>query len=151
MLNMKAVISSHNKNILAKMALWLHPRNNPAHVTAEISRNAHFKESVCKRWFTKRQLPQKRQRKTMSDSLQISKNGIETIRSRDGICVCPFCAHCLHCWITKLITTRKHFCPGMQIRRTLLMTTKNLNILDDLLCQPQTAYSSPQWTTVMYK
>ena len=46
------------------MVLRLHPRNNHAPVTAEISQNAHFKEIACKKtWFIKRQLPQKRQRK----------------------------------------------------------------------------------------
>ena len=81
--NMKAVISWHNKNMLAQDGL--HPCNNHARVTAEIDQDAHSKEIVCKKtWCTKRQLPQKQQRKTMSDSPQISKNGIETIKHPSG-------------------------------------------------------------------
>ena len=67
------------------MALQLHPYNNHARVTAKIDRNAHSKEIVWKKtWCIKQQLPQKQQRKLMSDSPQISKNGIETIKHPSG-------------------------------------------------------------------
>ena len=67
------------------MALQLHPYNNHARVTAEINRNAHSKEAVWKKmWCIKQQLPQKQQRKIMSDSPQISKNGTETIKRPSG-------------------------------------------------------------------
>ena len=61
------------------MALQLHPYNNHPRVTAKIDRNAHSKEIVSKKTLCIKQLPQKQQRKIMSDSPQISKNGIETI------------------------------------------------------------------------
>ena len=53
------------------MALRLHPCNNHARVTAKIDQNAHSKEIVCKKtWCTKRQLPQKQQRKAMSETIK---------------------------------------------------------------------------------
>ena len=67
------------------MALQLHPYNSHARVTAKIDRNAHSKEIVWKKtWCIKQQLPQKQQRKLISDSPQISKNGIETIKHPSG-------------------------------------------------------------------
>lgn len=52
---------------------------------AEISQNAHLKEIACKKaWFIKPQLQRKRQWKAKSESLQISKIGIETIRHPSG-------------------------------------------------------------------